>query len=249
MFKQGLALGGAQFMGLEGLALQDGVAYFVASEAGDAQKGQVWSFTPEADGGTLKLLYESSDGAVLDQPDNITVSPKGAIMMCEDGDGEDIDGGDNWLRVLNQKGQVFDFARNLTKIDLARDRRRRLSGRRRCVRCQRVLRRLLQPRRKVVVRERAIPRPDLGHHRKLGERRHLSGRGFLHESVAVVLGAQIDHGPYGYDATRIHVRMAREIVVLDVLEMARLGDPRRLVDVTQIAEQGGIVGETIQDCT
>jgi len=118
VFKQGLALGGAQFMGLEGLALQDGVAYFVASEAGDAEKGQVWSFTPEEDGGTLKLLYESSDGAVLDQPDNITVSPQGAILMCEDGDGEDIDGGDNWLRVLNQKGQVFDFARNLTKIDL-----------------------------------------------------------------------------------------------------------------------------------
>jgi uncharacterized protein len=118
VFKQGLALGGAQFMGLEGLALQSGVAYFVASEAGDAEKGQVWSFTPKDDGGTLKLLYESSDGSVLDQPDNITVSPKGAIMMCEDGDGEDVDGGDNWLRVLNQQGQVFDFAQNLKKIDL-----------------------------------------------------------------------------------------------------------------------------------
>jgi len=119
VFKQGLALGGAQFMGLEGLALQEGVAYFVASEAGDAEKGQVWSFTPKGDsGGTLKLLYESIDGAVLDQPDNITVSPKGAIMMCEDGDGEDIDGGDNWLRVLSQKAEVFDFAQNLKPIDL-----------------------------------------------------------------------------------------------------------------------------------
>lgn len=121
VFKQGLALGGAQFMGLEGLALQEGVAYFVASEAGDAEKGQVWSFTPHGDNGdsgTLKLLYESTDGAVLDQPDNITLSPKGAILMCEDGDGEDVDGGDNWLRVLNTKGQVFDFAQNLKPIDL-----------------------------------------------------------------------------------------------------------------------------------
>jgi len=120
VFKQGLELGGAQFMGLEGLALQEGVAYFVASEAGDAEKGQVWSFTPDAggDSGRLKLLYESTDGALLDQPDNITISPKGAILMCEDGDGEDIDGGDNWLRVLSPQGKLFDFAQNLTPIDL-----------------------------------------------------------------------------------------------------------------------------------
>ncbi|HSI49735.1 MAG TPA: alkaline phosphatase PhoX [Ideonella sp.] len=117
VFLQGLALGGAQFMGLEGMALQDGVAYFVGSEAGDKEFGQVWSFTPDGDGGTLKLLYESTDGSVLDQPDNITVSPNGAVVMCEDGDGED-EGGDNWLRVLTPKGKVFDFAQNIKQIDL-----------------------------------------------------------------------------------------------------------------------------------
>ena len=117
VFLQGLALGGAQFMGLEGMALQNGVAYFVGSEAGDKELGQVWSFTPDGDGGTLKLLYESTDGSVLDQPDNITVSPNGAVVMCEDGDGED-EGGDNWLRVLTPNGKVFDFARNIKPIDL-----------------------------------------------------------------------------------------------------------------------------------
>ncbi|CAN5412112.1 DUF839 domain-containing protein [soil metagenome] len=117
VFLQGLALGGAQFMGLEGMALQDGVAYFVGSEAGDKELGQVWSFEPAGEGGTLKLLYESTDGSVLDQPDNITVSPKGAVVMCEDGDGED-EGGDNWLRVLTPKGKVFDFAQNIKPIDL-----------------------------------------------------------------------------------------------------------------------------------
>ncbi|WP_326542391.1 alkaline phosphatase PhoX [Pseudorhodoferax sp.] len=116
VFAQGLALGGAQFMGLEGMALQNGVAYFVGSEAGDQELGQVWSFTPSGNGGTLKLLYESTSGAVLDQPDNITVSPKGAVVMCEDGDGED--GGDNWLRVLTPGGKVFDFAQNIKPIDL-----------------------------------------------------------------------------------------------------------------------------------
>jgi secreted PhoX family phosphatase len=117
VFLQGLALGGAQFMGLEGMALQNGVAYFVASEAGDKELGQVWSFTPDGNGGMLKLLYESKDGSVLDQPDNITVSPRGAVVMCEDGDGED-EGGDNWLRVLSPTGKVFDFARNIKPIDL-----------------------------------------------------------------------------------------------------------------------------------
>lgn len=117
VFLQGLALGGAQFMGLEGMALQNGVAYFVGSEAGDKELGQVWSFTPDGDGGRLKLLYESTDGSVLDQPDNITVSPKGAVVMCEDGDGED-EGGDNWLRVLTPNGKVFDFAQNIRPVDL-----------------------------------------------------------------------------------------------------------------------------------
>ena len=117
VFLQGLALGGAQFMGLEGMALQNGVAYFAGSEAGDKELGQVWSFTPQGDGGTLKLLYESVDGSVLDQPDNITVSPKGAVVMCEDGDGED-EGGDNWLRVLTPNGKVFDFAQNIKPVDL-----------------------------------------------------------------------------------------------------------------------------------
>lgn len=116
VFLQGLTLGGAQFMGLEGMALQDGVAYFVGSEAGDKELGQVWSLTPKGDGGTLKLLYESIDGSVLDQPDNITVSPNGAVVMCEDGDGEE--GGDNWLRVLTPNGKVFDFAQNLKQVDL-----------------------------------------------------------------------------------------------------------------------------------
>ena len=62
-------------------------------------------------------LYESTSGSVLDQPDNITVSPKGAVVMCEDGDGEDT-GGDNWLRVLTPGGRVFDFAQNIKPIDL-----------------------------------------------------------------------------------------------------------------------------------
>jgi secreted PhoX family phosphatase len=44
---------------------------------------------------------------VLDYPDNITVSPRGGIVMCEDG------AGDQFIRGLTRDGRIFDFARNL----------------------------------------------------------------------------------------------------------------------------------------
>ncbi|WP_162830009.1 alkaline phosphatase PhoX [Amycolatopsis palatopharyngis] len=43
----------------------------------------------------------------MDYPDNITVSPRGGIVLCEDGDDE------QYLRGLTQQGQVFDFALNV----------------------------------------------------------------------------------------------------------------------------------------
>ena len=43
---------------------------------------------------------------MLDAPDNITVSPRGGIVICEDG------GGQQYLRGLTQRGEIFDFALN-----------------------------------------------------------------------------------------------------------------------------------------
>jgi secreted PhoX family phosphatase len=45
---------------------------------------------------------------VLNNPDNITVSPRGGILLCEDG-GD----GHQHLRGLTREGQIFDFAVNL----------------------------------------------------------------------------------------------------------------------------------------
>jgi secreted PhoX family phosphatase len=44
---------------------------------------------------------------VLDNPDNITVSPRGGIVMCEDGEGE------QYLRGLTPNGAIFDLGKNL----------------------------------------------------------------------------------------------------------------------------------------
>ena len=57
-------------------------------------------------GQTLTLVFESPGEATLDLPDNITVSPRGSLVLCEDG------GGVNYIRGLTLNGRIFDFARN-----------------------------------------------------------------------------------------------------------------------------------------
>jgi secreted PhoX family phosphatase len=68
----------------------------------------VWQYTPHGNsGGTLELIFESTDPQVLDAPDNICVSPRGGLVLCEDGDD------DQYVRGLTTKGDIFDIARNL----------------------------------------------------------------------------------------------------------------------------------------
>jgi uncharacterized protein len=119
VYQQGRALGAARFLGLEGALWSGDSVYFVASEAGDKEKGQIWRYTPSGTKkGRLTLLYESRSGTVLDQPDGLTVSPRGGVVVCEDGDGEDVNRGTNFLRVLTPKGTLETFARNDTALDL-----------------------------------------------------------------------------------------------------------------------------------
>ncbi|HET6796197.1 MAG TPA: hypothetical protein VFH40_03475, partial [Gemmatimonadales bacterium] len=42
---------------------------------GNAQLGQVWQYRPERQ--ELQLIFESPSSRVLENPDNITVSPRG----------------------------------------------------------------------------------------------------------------------------------------------------------------------------
>jgi uncharacterized protein len=119
VYEQGRAQGAARFVGLEGAHWADGSVYFVASEAGDDGKGQIWRYTPKGTKkGTLTLLFESHSGHVLDQPDSLTVSPRGGVVVGEDGDGEDVNKGTNFLRCLTPAGTIATFARNDTPLDL-----------------------------------------------------------------------------------------------------------------------------------
>ncbi|SOD74868.1 hypothetical protein SAMN05892883_4061 [Jatrophihabitans sp. GAS493] len=119
VYSQGRAKGGARFYGLEGSSWSHGGVTFVASEAGDSENGQVWRYEPTGhDTGRLRLLFESPNPKTLNQPDSITVSAGGQVIMAEDGDGEDIDGGDNWIRILTPAGGIANLARIIAPLDL-----------------------------------------------------------------------------------------------------------------------------------
>ena len=108
VFHQGLRRGGAIFGRLEGCCFDRGRVLFVSTSAGDARCGQVWAYRPAPDGqgGRLRLVFESPASRFLRQPDNLTVSPRGGVLLCEDGDGSDR------LIGLDPQGRVFEFARN-----------------------------------------------------------------------------------------------------------------------------------------
>ncbi|UGY93056.1 alkaline phosphatase PhoX [Streptomyces gobiensis] len=112
---QGRAKGAAIFSRLEGCIYHQGTVYFVSTQGGATAegdeppsgfgdgRGQVWAYEPRTS--MLRLMYESPDSMTLDLPDNVTASPRGTLVLCEDGDG------DNYLRGLTASGSIFDFAR------------------------------------------------------------------------------------------------------------------------------------------
>ena len=105
VWAEGYEAGGAWFTRLEGCWHGDGSIYFHATDGGDARLGQVWRYVPEAE--ALALVFESPSADVLNGPDNLTISPRGGILICEDNEGE------SHLRGLAPSGEVFPFARNL----------------------------------------------------------------------------------------------------------------------------------------
>lgn len=115
--QQGFAQGAARFARPEGMWERAGRIYFTCTRGGATQLdgnpfgeygngyGQVWVLDPQR--ATLTLLFESPGPEVLDLPDNMTLSPSGTIVLCEDGSV------DNFIRCLTRDGQLIDFAQNL----------------------------------------------------------------------------------------------------------------------------------------
>jgi secreted PhoX family phosphatase len=106
VFQQGFARGGAIFARLEGCWTKGETLIFDSTSGGNAGLGQVWGYRPSGpDTGWLRLLFESPSIEVLSSPDNLTITPRGSLLLCEDGDAES-----QFLRGLTQDGRIFDFA-------------------------------------------------------------------------------------------------------------------------------------------
>ena len=114
---QGRAQGAAHFARCEGQVFHDGVVYFTATQGGGPAMtgpdnvggygrgfGQVWGYDTATQ--TLRCVYQSESRDVLDFPDNVTTSPRGTLVLCEDHDQG------NYLRGLTTDGELFSIARN-----------------------------------------------------------------------------------------------------------------------------------------
>jgi secreted PhoX family phosphatase len=108
VFAQGADRGGATFARLEGAWYGGGKIYITATSGGAAKMGQVWEVDPAR--ARLRLVFESPGEAVLAMPDNICVSPRGGLVVCEDGPGT------SRVHGLTVDGRLFDFARNAMLI-------------------------------------------------------------------------------------------------------------------------------------
>lgn len=120
---QGASHGAALFSRGEGLWTGSDGIYFSCTSGGRRQEdaidghGQIWRYVPspsegtpgeEAEPGTLELLLEPNDPAILDKGDNLVVAPWGDLLICEDGD-SDVD----YIVGLRPSGTSYKLARNV----------------------------------------------------------------------------------------------------------------------------------------
>lgn len=113
VFTQGETLGGSIFSRLEGCWFGNGLVYFDATDGGAAKAGQIWQYDPQAE--KLSLLFESPNKPTLNMPDNLCVSPRGGIILCED---NDYGANEYPQRMfgLSQEGELRLFAANNVRL-------------------------------------------------------------------------------------------------------------------------------------
>lgn len=118
--KVGFNNGAAKFARGEGMFYGHQSIFFVCTTGGQARFGQVWRYVPSRFEGTpdeerfpgrLELFVEPNDGQLINMADNITVSPWGDLLLCEDG------GGTDRLCGVTPEGKIYHFGFNRMSND------------------------------------------------------------------------------------------------------------------------------------
>ena len=116
-FRQAYAQGAATFGANEGCWVSRGTVYFTDKQVTTtvpARAGRIWAL--DLGSMTLKAIFVSNSIQVGNSPDNITVSPRGGVLFCEDG-GTGGPGNtpaitSQHMKVLHDSGSSSVFARN-----------------------------------------------------------------------------------------------------------------------------------------
>lgn len=107
---RGFRRGALRFARGEGLALGEGRGgseiYVSCTMGGPARLGQVWRYRPDSD--ELELFVESTSPERFKNCDNVTVSPWGDLVLCEDGP----ENQPQYLRGVTPLGEIYPLAAN-----------------------------------------------------------------------------------------------------------------------------------------
>ncbi|MBA63403.1 MAG: phosphatase [Planctomycetaceae bacterium] len=121
VYIQGRKKGGTNFNRLEGIWYYDGSMFFDSTSGGNAKAGQIWELNIAEN--TLHLVFESPSKQVLNMPDNMAVSSRGGIIICEDCGITTIQTPQGIkryfprLHALSPEGEIHLFAENNTVIE------------------------------------------------------------------------------------------------------------------------------------
>ena len=85
---KGADKGASIFARGEGVASDGRSIYFTCTSGGSQKSGQIWKYTPGptkySSGDILELWQEINNKQTINMPDNITLSPWGDVIVCED---------------------------------------------------------------------------------------------------------------------------------------------------------------------
>ncbi len=113
-FQQGFNGGGISFRRLEGCWYGESKIFFISTNGGPANEGQVFEYDPLQE--TLRLIFASTGQLVLENPDNVVVAPDGSLILCEDNSGATTNSAER-LIMLPRKGAAESFILALNNLD------------------------------------------------------------------------------------------------------------------------------------